>query len=82
MAGLDRYLHLESKVDLSDRWPMAQSLIESGCLKGMSDSEVLQMLGKEDARAGYFFLFPQPINKSPAELKFRRRFAGGITMFS
>lgn len=40
----------ESKADLGDRWPMAQSLIETGCLRGMTEPEVLQMLGKEDAR--------------------------------
>ena len=40
----------ESKADLGDRWPMAQSLIETGCLQGKTEPEVLQMLGKEDAR--------------------------------
>lgn len=40
----------ESKADLGDRWPMAQSLIETGCLRGLTEPEVLQMLGKEDAR--------------------------------
>ena len=40
----------ESKADLGDRWPMAASLIETGCLIGMTEAEVLQMLGKEDAR--------------------------------
>lgn len=38
----------ESKADLGDRWPMAQSLIKTGCLRGMTEPEVLQMLGKED----------------------------------
>lgn len=40
----------ESKADLGDRWPMAQSLIKTGCLRGLTEPEVLQMLGKEDAR--------------------------------
>ncbi len=40
----------ESKADLGDRWPMAQSLIETGCLRGKTEPEVLQMLGKEDHR--------------------------------
>lgn len=40
----------ESKADLGDRWPMAQSLLETGCLPGKTEPEVLQMLGKEDAR--------------------------------
>ena len=40
----------ESKADLGDRWPMAQNLIETGCLRGMTEPEVLQMLGKEDNR--------------------------------
>lgn len=40
----------ESKADLGDRWPMAQSLLETGCLQGKTEPEVLQMLGKEDSR--------------------------------
>jgi len=40
----------ESKADLGDRWPMAQNLLETGCLQGKTEPEVLQMLGKEDAR--------------------------------
>ncbi len=40
----------ESKADLGDRWPMAQSLIKTGCLRGLTEPEVLEMLGKEDAR--------------------------------
>lgn len=40
----------ESKADLGDRWPMAQSLIKTGCLRGLTEPEVLQMLGKEDNR--------------------------------
>ncbi len=40
----------ESKADLGDRWPMAQNLIETGCLIGMTEPEVLRMLGKEDTR--------------------------------
>jgi hypothetical protein len=40
----------ESKADLGDRWPIAQSLIETGCLRGKTEPEVLQMLGQEDAR--------------------------------
>lgn len=40
----------ESKADLGDRWPMAQSLIKTGCLRGLTEPEVLEMLGKEDNR--------------------------------
>jgi hypothetical protein len=40
----------ESRADLGDRWPMAHSLIETDCLRGMTEPGVLQMLGKEDTR--------------------------------
>jgi hypothetical protein len=40
----------QNKADLGDRWPMAQNLVETGYLRGMTEPEVVQMLGKEDAR--------------------------------
>jgi hypothetical protein len=40
----------QNKTDLGDRWPMAQNLVETGYLRGMTEPEVVQMLGKEDAR--------------------------------
>lgn len=30
-----------------DRWPMAKRFIETGCLVGMTESEIIEMLGDE-----------------------------------
>jgi len=36
--------------DWGDRWPMAKRFIETGCLVGMSESEIVEMLGDERRR--------------------------------
>lgn len=40
----------ESKADWGERWSMAKRFVETGCLNGMTESEVIEMLGDEHRR--------------------------------
>jgi hypothetical protein len=37
----------KSTADWGDRWPMAKRFIETGCLVGMTESQIIEMLGDE-----------------------------------